>query len=48
MSAITIDQAKLYLRIDDTLDPDQTVELQSMIDASETFIGAEDRIHPDS
>lgn len=38
MSAITIDQAKLYLRIDDTLDPDQTAELQSMIDASETFI----------
>ena len=38
MSAITLDQAKLYLRIDDTLDPDQEAELQSMIDASETFI----------
>ena len=38
MSAITIEQAKLYLRIDDTLDPDQEAELQSMIDASETFI----------
>ncbi len=38
MSAITIDQAKLYLRIDGSLDTDQTAELQSMIDASETFI----------
>lgn len=38
MSAITIDQAKLYLRIDDVLDAAQTNELQSMIDAAETFI----------
>lgn len=38
MSVITIDQAKLYLRIDDALDAGQEAELQSMIDASEAFI----------
>lgn len=38
MSVITLDQAKLYLRIDDALDPAQEAELQSMIDAAETFI----------
>lgn len=38
MSVITIDQARLYLRIDDSLDVPQTAELQSFIDASESFI----------
>ena len=38
MSAITLDQAKLYLRLDDVFTPEQDAELQSMIDASEAFI----------
>ena len=39
MSAIGIDQALLYLRVDDQISQEQEMELQSMIDASETFIG---------
>lgn len=38
MSVITLDEAKYYLRIEDTLTPEGDAELQSMIEAAERFI----------
>lgn len=37
MSVITLDQAKLYLRLDDPLDDQTEAELQTFIDAAERF-----------
>lgn len=38
MSVITLDQAKIYLRIDDDLDVDMEAELQLLINAAESVI----------